>query len=59
MARETGAYYHVICRIIDRQRLLTDDEKERIRKLVRQVEAFSSIEILTYAVLNSHALFSR
>ena len=26
-----GAYYHVICRIIDRQRLLMDEKNERIR----------------------------
>ena len=52
---ETGeAYYHVMSRVVDRQFVLNDDEKERFRKLLRRVEAFSGVDVLTYASLGNH-----
>ena len=50
----TGAYYHVLSRIVDRRRVLDDGEKERFRRLLRRVERFSGVTVLTHAVLGNH-----
>ncbi len=49
-----AAYYHCMTRVIERKMLLDDGEKERFRKIMRKVAAFSGIEILTYAMLSNH-----
>ena len=49
-----GAYYHVISRVINAEYLLDRDEKERIRRLLHRVAGFSGVEVLTYAILDSH-----
>ena len=49
-----GAYYHVMSRVVDRRRVLNDKEKERFRKLLRRVETFSGVQVLTHAALDSH-----
>jgi len=49
-----GGYYHVISRVVDRRMVLDDKEKERFRKLMRKTEAFSGVQILTYAILDNH-----
>jgi REP element-mobilizing transposase RayT len=52
---ETGeAYYHAMSRVVDRRRVLTDDEKERFRKLLRRVEKLSGVNVLTHSVLGNH-----
>ena len=48
------AHYHVMSRVVDRQFILNDDEKERFRKLLRRVEAFTGVEVLTYCALDNH-----
>ncbi|NQU39859.1 MAG: transposase [Lentisphaerae bacterium] len=51
---EGEAFYHIVSRIVDRRLVLNDGEKERFRKLMRAVEAFSGCQILTWAVLDNH-----
>jgi REP element-mobilizing transposase RayT len=52
---ETGeAYYHAMSRVVDRQFVLNNDEKERFRKLLRRVEGFSGVDVLTFCVLDTH-----
>jgi len=36
--------------------LLGDAEKERFRRVMRSVEAFSGVEVMTYAILDNHFL---
>ena len=50
----TVGYYHCLSRIIERQFRLGDGEKEFFRKLLRQVEAFSGVRVLTYAIMSNH-----
>lgn len=50
----TAAYYHIMSRVIDRRYLLNTAEKERFRRLMRAAEAFSGVQILTYAILDNH-----
>jgi REP element-mobilizing transposase RayT len=53
--KEPGAAsYHVISRIIQGQSLLDEEEKERFRRMMRAVEAFSGVRVLTYSVLHTH-----
>jgi len=54
--KESGkrACYHVMSRVVDRQMVLGSDEKEKFRKLMRAVEGFSGVKVLTYAILDDH-----
>ena len=49
-----GAFYHIISRIIERRRILGTREKEVFRQLMRKVEGFSGVRILTWVALDSH-----
>ncbi|MFT6178592.1 MAG: REP element-mobilizing transposase RayT [Akkermansiaceae bacterium] len=46
--------YHVMSRVAGGDLLFGDVEKEAFRKLMRRMEFFSGLEILTYAVLGNH-----
>jgi putative transposase len=53
--KEAGeAYYHVISRVVDRRFVFTDDEKERYCLLLRKVEAFSGVRVLTHSAMDNH-----
>ncbi len=53
--KETGpAHYHIMSRIVDQQMLMHAVEKERFRKLMRAVEAFSGCKVITHATLDNH-----
>jgi REP element-mobilizing transposase RayT len=54
--KETGrrACYHVMSRVVDRQMVLGDEEKEKFRKLMRAAEGFCGVHVLTYAILDNH-----
>jgi REP element-mobilizing transposase RayT len=49
-----SGYYHCMSRIIERRPILGSDEREKFRKLMRQVEGFSGVEILTYSIMSTH-----
>ncbi len=46
--------YHVISRVVDRQFVLGDLERERFRTLMRMQENFSGCRILSYCVMSNH-----
>lgn len=48
------SYYHVVSRVIERRFALDQTEKERLRRLMRQTEAFTGVKVLTYAILDNH-----
>ena len=49
-----GGYYHCLSRVIERRMAFGRDEKEMFRRMMRKVEVFSGVKILTYAVLSNH-----
>ena len=51
---ESGGFYHVISRIIERRRLLGDPEKEVFRSIMRQVAGFCGVKVLTWTAMSSH-----
>ncbi len=51
---EGESFYHILSRIVDRRLILDEREKERFRRLMRAVEAFSGCQVLTWACLSNH-----
>ena len=55
IVEEGAAYYHVISRVVGRAFVFHDDmERERFKKILRAIEGFSGVQILTYAILSNH-----
>jgi putative transposase len=55
IVEESAAYYHVISRVVDRRYVFDDEmERERIRKILRAVEGFCGVQVLTYCLLSNH-----
>lgn len=53
--KEAGSgLYHVISRIVDRRKVLTDPEKSRFLGIMRSVEGFTGCEVLSYAIMGNH-----
>ncbi|NCD34244.1 MAG: transposase [Spartobacteria bacterium] len=48
------AYYHCMSRIVGREMLLGDVEKVHMCRLIRRVEGFTGVHVLTYAVMTNH-----
>lgn len=48
------AIYHVVTRVVDRQLVLGDEEKEHLRRLLRMYERFSGCRILSYCLMSNH-----
>jgi len=46
--------YHTMSRVAGGDLLFGDVEKEAFRKLMRRMERFSGVEVLTYAVMGNH-----
>jgi REP element-mobilizing transposase RayT len=50
----SDGFYHIVSRIVDRRMILDTSEKERIRRLLHQVETFCGVNVLTHAILDNH-----
>ena len=48
------AYYHCVSRVVDRQFVFGNLEKERFVELMRQYEAFCQVRVVTYCVMSNH-----
>ena len=48
------AIYHCISRVVDRQFVLGDEEKEQFVAYMRMYEAFSQVRVLDYCVMSNH-----
>lgn len=46
--------YHVVSRTVDRVFRLDDREKDRFKEVLRQVEAFCGLRVLTYVAMSNH-----
>ena len=51
---KTAAFYHVISRVVGREFVFCEEERERFRSTMRRVEAFCDVQILTWCVLSNH-----
>jgi REP element-mobilizing transposase RayT len=48
------AYYHLMSRTVNGEKWFGPREKERMRKIIRQVAGFSGVRVVTYAVMDNH-----
>jgi len=54
MNQTDAATYHVTSRVLDETHRMDDIDIERFRSLMRRVEMFSGVKILTYALMPDH-----
>jgi len=47
-------FYHCLSRVVDRNFVFQDREREMFRKIMRQVEAFSGVRVITWTILSNH-----
>jgi len=53
--KEPGrACYHVMNRVIGKEFLFTEEGKDRFVQIMREVEAFTGVQVLTYCVMDNH-----
>ena len=50
----TESYYHVISRMTDRQRSMGEVEKRHFYDLMRRLEEFSGVQVVTYCLMENH-----
>jgi putative transposase len=48
------AHYHCVSRVVDRNFVFEALERDVFRKVMRQVEAFSGVRVLTWTILSNH-----
>ena len=51
---EGTRHYHVMSRIVNREFIFGEEEKEYFRKTMRDLELFSGVRVLTYCVMSNH-----
>ena len=49
-----SSYFHCISRVVDRNFVFHEHERDVFRKVMRQVEAFSGVRVLTWTILSNH-----
>jgi REP element-mobilizing transposase RayT len=49
-----GGVYHLVSRIVWREFIFGDAEREEFVKLMRKYEAFSDIKVLGYCIMSNH-----
>jgi len=49
-----AAYYHCISRVVDRQFLFHEPEREQFRRLLDEYSAFCGVRVLTWCILSNH-----
>ena len=48
------SHYHCVSRVTNRDFVFGTHERDVFRKVLRQVEAFSGVRVLTWAILSNH-----
>ena len=48
------SYYHCLSRVVDRRFILGDEEREHFVVLMRKLEAFLGLRVVTYVVMSNH-----
>ena len=54
LGRSETNYYHVMSRVVNRDYILGDEEKEFFRRTMRRLEAFMGVRVLTYCIMSNH-----
>jgi len=48
------SYYHCLSRVVDRQFIFGDEEREHFVILMRRLEAFLGLRVVTYCIMSNH-----
>ena len=48
------SYYHCLSRVVDRRFIFGNEEREFVVALMRKLEAFLGVRVVTYAVMSNH-----
>lgn len=48
------SFYHVISRVVDKRLVFGGREKEVFRKILRKLEAFTGVRVVTYCLMSNH-----
>lgn len=51
---EGRSFYHVISRVVDRRKVFQAGDKEVFRKIMRSLEAFTGVRVVTYCLMSNH-----
>ena len=51
---EGRSFYHCMSRVVDKQFIFDEKEKEYFRKTMRKLEAFLGVKVLTYCIMSNH-----
>ena len=54
---EGHCFYHCISRVVDRRFIFGDEEKEFFRETMRNLEGFTGVQVVTYAIMDNHIHF--
>ena len=49
-----SAIYHCVSRVVDRRFILGDEQKGRFMTILRKLERFSGVRVLTYCLMDNH-----
>ena len=48
------AFYHCVSRVVDRRIVFHADEKEVFRSILRKLETFTGVRVVTYCIMGNH-----
>jgi REP element-mobilizing transposase RayT len=54
IARSSALFHHCISRVVDRNFVFGAHERDVFRKILRQVERFSGVRVVTWTILSNH-----
>ena len=54
LLREQGEYFHAVTRVVDRRFVLGDGEKRVMHRIMRRLERYSGVRVLTYCFMDNH-----
>lgn len=54
VSRERSQVFHVISRVVDQNKIFEEEEKGKFLGFMRQFEAFSGVEVLSYCLMGNH-----
>ena len=49
-----GRFFHCISRVVNREFVLGEVEKDHLVRIMRKVEAFTGVRVLTYCLMDNH-----
>lgn len=51
---EGRSFYHVMSRVVDRRKVFEPRDKEVFRKIMRNLETFTGVRVVTYCLMSNH-----